>query len=115
MSAPVALALAILGTLAVVAAVIVLWARSHPLETFVKMTRRALVRAGLRRREILVHGGRIVYFSGGRGSTPLVLVHGVNDQAGSWSGVIAKLRDRFRIIAVDLAGHGESEPSAGPL
>jgi pimeloyl-ACP methyl ester carboxylesterase len=115
MSALAAFALVIVGALAAVFAAIALWARSHPLEAFVKMTRRTLVRAGLTRRELRVNGSRIVYFSGGRGSRPLVLVHGVNDQAGSWSGVIAKLRDRFRIVAVDLAGHGESEPSAGPL
>lgn len=115
MSGVLAFGLVIIAALAVVFAATTLWARRHPLEAFVKLTRRSLVRAGLTRRELAVNSSRIVYFSGGRGSKPLVLVHGVNDQAGSWSGVITKLRDRFRIIAVDLAGHGESEPSTGPL
>jgi pimeloyl-ACP methyl ester carboxylesterase len=115
MSALAAFALVIVGALAAVFAAMTLWARRHPLEAFVKLTRRSLVRSGLTRRQLAVNGSRIVYFSGGRGATPLVLVHGVNDQAGSWSGVVAKLRDRFRIVAVDLAGHGESEPAAGPL
>ena len=93
-----------------------IYARLHPLEVYVKMTRRALVRAGMAKREIPAGGSsRVVYFAGGSGTTTLVLVHGVNDQAGSWAAVVPKLAERFRVVAVDLPGHGGSEPLAGPL
>jgi pimeloyl-ACP methyl ester carboxylesterase len=45
----------------------------------------------------------------------IVLVHGVNDQAGSWSTVIPKLAPKFRLVAIDLPGHGDSAPATGPL
>lgn len=100
----------------VVAAVAMLvWARSHPLETFAAMTRRSLRRSGLREHSIEAGGARVVYFAGGRGARTMVLVHGVNDQAGSWSSVVPELVKSFRVVTVDLPGHGESGPAAGPL
>jgi len=44
-----------------------------------------------------------------------VLLHGVNDQAGTWSPIVPLIVDRYRLIVPDLAGHGESAPPAGPL
>ncbi len=70
-----------------------------------------LRRAGLRRKKL----DGIVYWAGGRGSETLVLVHGVNDQAGSWFAVVAKLAANYKLIVPDLAGHGESEPRTGAL
>jgi len=103
------------------------------------MTRAALAAAGFVRQE--VEG--TVYFesgvipsavegspadaathvaSGGDPSTALgmtrrtlVLVHGANDQAGTWFTVAPALAQRCRVIIPDLAGHGESEPRTGPL
>jgi pimeloyl-ACP methyl ester carboxylesterase len=91
------------------------YVRRHPLEAFVKMTRRGLARAGMTRRTIDVDGNRIVYFAGGNGDRTIVLVHGVNDQAGSWVSVIPPLVKDSRVIAIDLPGHGESAPATGPL
>jgi pimeloyl-ACP methyl ester carboxylesterase len=91
------------------------YVRRHPLEAFVKMTRRGLARAGMARRTIDVDGNRIVYFAGGRGERTIVLVHGVNDQAGSWISVIPALMKDSRVIAIDLPGHGDSAPATGPL
>jgi pimeloyl-ACP methyl ester carboxylesterase len=48
------------------------------------------------------------YRIGGEGSQPLVLVHGVGSYCEAWDGVIAGLRDRFRILSFDLRGHGRS-------
>jgi pimeloyl-ACP methyl ester carboxylesterase len=45
----------------------------------------------------------------------LVLVHGVNDHAGSWFLVAPALAKKYRVIIPDLPGHGESEPKQGPL
>ncbi|MGZ5441723.1 MAG: alpha/beta fold hydrolase [Thermoanaerobaculia bacterium] len=45
----------------------------------------------------------------------LVLLHGVNDQAGTWFTVAPALAQRFRVILPDLPGHGESDPRTGAL
>jgi pimeloyl-ACP methyl ester carboxylesterase len=45
---------------------------------------------------------------GERGGTPLVLVHGTAAHAGWWDHVVALLPDRFDVVAVDMAGHGDS-------
>jgi pimeloyl-ACP methyl ester carboxylesterase len=45
----------------------------------------------------------------------VILVHGVNDQAGTWFTVAPTLALTHRVILPDLAGHGESEPTEGPL
>ncbi len=40
---------------------------------------------------------------------PLVLVHGGRDQKRSWDRVAARLADKYRVIAFDLRGHGQSD------
>jgi pimeloyl-ACP methyl ester carboxylesterase len=75
------------------------------------MTRTSLAEAGLVRHET----AGTVYFTGGAGPKTLVLVHGVNDQAGTWYLVAPLLARHYRLIIVDLAGHGESEPRTGPI
>ena len=48
------------------------------------------------------------------GSGPdLVLLHGWGLNVRVWDGLVAELRDRFRIIAVDLPGHGKSHWTPG--
>lgn len=39
---------------------------------------------------------------------PLVLVHGGRDHARSWDAIAQVFADRFRVIAPDLRGHGDS-------
>lgn len=58
--------------------------------------------------------GRIYRAIGGQGPT-MVLLHGFGDQAGGWSQVAGPLSERWRVVAIDLAGHGLSEPSTPPL
>jgi pimeloyl-ACP methyl ester carboxylesterase len=106
-------ALAVLLVVAFVATAT--YARRHPLEAFVKMTRRGLVRAGMSQRTVDVDGNRVVYFVGGKGERTVVLIHGVNDQAGSWVSVVRPLMADSRVVAIDLPGHGESAPATGPL
>jgi pimeloyl-ACP methyl ester carboxylesterase len=91
------------------------WARSNPLRAFEKMTRGQLKRAGMTRQRITVASQPLVYWSGGTGEKTVVVVHGVNDQAGTWSGVARVLRDQYRVVAIDLPGHGESGPKNGAL
>ena len=40
---------------------------------------------------------------------PIVLLHGLGASAYSWRRVIPLLTDRFRVIAIDLRGHGRSD------
>jgi len=48
------------------------------------------------------------------GSGPdLVLLHGWGLNVRVWDGLVEELRSRFRVIAVDLPGHGRSAWSAG--
>lgn len=49
------------------------------------------------------------YFEHGSGE-PLVLIHGVGMQASAWYPQIEDLSADFRVIALDMPGHGESDP-----
>jgi pimeloyl-ACP methyl ester carboxylesterase len=71
-----------------------------------------LAKAGLHR----VDFDCSVFWVGGPPAAPVVaLLHGANDQAGTWAAVAPALAKRFRLIVPDLAGHGESAPAEGPL
>jgi pimeloyl-ACP methyl ester carboxylesterase len=49
----------------------------------------------------------------GRG--PFVtLVHGVGASLESWDEVARRLAPRFTVVRMDLRGHGQSSPGAGP-
>ncbi len=50
-------------------------------------------------------GVRLHYKDEGHGPL-LVLVHGFGDNFGSWDGWTKELKSRFRIIRIDLPGHG---------
>jgi pimeloyl-ACP methyl ester carboxylesterase len=84
---------------------------TDPALELVRMMRSSLNAAGLAREE---HAGS-VYWTGGKGEETLVLLHGTNDQAGTWARIVPLLAARYRLILPDLAGHGESEPKTGPI
>ena len=87
--------------------------RPNPLESYVAWSRRELAAAGLERRTT---GDGSVYWIGGKADgRTLVLLHGSNDQAGTWAGTVRMLMTDYRLILPDLAGHGESEPRNGPI
>lgn len=46
----------------------------------------------------------------GRGGLPVVLVHSLAGSSAHWSGTLERLRPTRRVIALDLRGHGRSEP-----
>lgn len=85
----------------------------------IRMTRAALAAAGFVRHE----SDGLVWWDAPhpdppparRGEGTVVLLHGVNDQAGTWFTVAPALAQRFHVILPDLPGHGESEPSTGSL
>jgi pimeloyl-ACP methyl ester carboxylesterase len=75
--------------------------------------RAALEAAGLEKREL---DGTVYYVAAPKtAKKTYVLVHGVNDQAGTWAAVAPKLAGDHRVIALDLPGHGQSAPEEGPI
>jgi pimeloyl-ACP methyl ester carboxylesterase len=79
---------------------------------FVRMTRATLAGAGFVRHQI---EGTVYWQSPQTAGKTIVLVHGANDQAGTWFTVAPALARNTRVILPDLPGHGESEPREGPL
>ena len=105
---------AVLALLVAGGAVLGWLAAKRPLELFGWMTRRSLVRAGLRKVVVPAAAGPQTVFTGGTGPV-LVLLHGAGHQAGSWAQVASSLAKRYTLVVPDLAGHGESAPATGPI
>jgi pimeloyl-ACP methyl ester carboxylesterase len=53
-------------------------------------------------------GKNINYYDEGKGDT-IVLVHGYLESAEIWRGLAGKLSKKFRILSLDLPGHGLSD------
>lgn len=53
--------------------------------------------------------GTLSFREAGRGK-PVVLIHGVGMQSAAWRPQIEVLSDEYRIIALDMPGHGGSSP-----
>jgi len=57
-----------------------------------------------------VNGLRLLCREWGRmDAPPLVLLHGLRGFSGTWRGLATALRDRYRLIAFDQRGRGESD------
>jgi pimeloyl-ACP methyl ester carboxylesterase len=54
------------------------------------------------------HDGKIRYSVSGEGS-PVVLLHGYLESSEIWNGFGEKMSENFRVIAIDLPGHGKSD------
>lgn len=54
-------------------------------------------------------GARIRYMNHGKGDDALVLIHGWTMNADNWRDQIPELSKHYRVIAMDLPGHGESD------
>ncbi|MBL8045529.1 MAG: alpha/beta fold hydrolase [Anaerolineales bacterium] len=59
----------------------------------------------------LLRGGLSVFVfdSGASDKPPLVLIHGLGDEADTWRHVFGPLSERYRVVALDLPGFGRSE------
>ena len=57
-------------------------------------------------------GVRIAYQDRGAGR-PIVFVHGWGGSGDVWDYQVLDLADRFRVITVDLRGHGDSDKPWG--
>jgi len=63
-------------------------------------------------RHITLHGHDVVYRSAGDGPA-VVLVHGLTGSSTTWREVMPALSERYRVVAPDLLGHGESAKPRG--
>jgi len=55
-----------------------------------------------------LHGDRVAYREAGSGDEALLLIHGMAGSSETWRAVIPQLSKRYRVIAPDLLGHGQS-------
>jgi pimeloyl-ACP methyl ester carboxylesterase len=67
--------------------------------------------AGFELRFARLGARRVAYAAAGDGP-PVVLVHGLGGAASNWSELAPLLAARHRVLAVDLPGHGASDPPA---
>lgn len=109
--------LAIIVVLAVIlgAAILAGWLMvKRPLWVWTRGTRRSLRGSKLKRVTVPSPVGPQTVFVGGSGPV-LVLLHGAGDQAGTWAKVVPSLVQHHTLVIPDLAGHGDSAPSTGPI
>lgn len=63
---------------------------------------------------LTIHGLRHHYIRwGARESEPVVLLHGLMNNARYWEHIAERFRDDYGVYAPDLRGHGESEHAPG--
>ena len=55
-----------------------------------------------------LHGDRVAYQDAGAGDEALLLIHGMAGSSETWRAVIPPLSKKYRVIAPDLLGHGQS-------
>jgi pimeloyl-ACP methyl ester carboxylesterase len=61
---------------------------------------------------VAINGREVAYRRAGKGPVVL-LVHGMAGSSVTWSHVMPRLAHRFRVVAPDLLGHGESAKPRG--
>jgi pimeloyl-ACP methyl ester carboxylesterase len=91
--------------------------QSAPADSEITMLRQAATIAGLapaevtlpQNCEVLVGHHRFHYLDWGGTGQPILLLHGGGLNAHTWDVVALMLRDRYRCIALDQRGHGDSE------
>lgn len=57
-------------------------------------------------------GRKVTFSQQGSGPETLVLIHGWTCDRGFWSANVPALAKRYRVISLDLPGHGQSDPCA---
>ncbi|MEC3975909.1 alpha/beta fold hydrolase [Amycolatopsis sp. H20-H5] len=65
------------------------------------------------RAELTVDGRRLSYLDFGGPGRPLLALHGHLDEGRTWSALAAALSPRWRVIAPDQRGHGDSDRAPG--
>lgn len=62
-----------------------------------------------------VNGRHIFYRESGSGPITLVCLHGISSNSRSWQRQLEMLAGRYRVIAWDAPGYGQSDDPPGPL
>lgn len=66
----------------------------------------------IEKREVFLHGHRVVYRLGGDLDSDrpvMVLLHGLASSSATWEHVLPRLAHDFTVVAPDMLGHGESD------
>jgi pimeloyl-ACP methyl ester carboxylesterase len=63
-------------------------------------------------RHLSIHGHDVAYRVEGEGES-ILLIHGIAGDSRTWLEVMKRLSKRYRVLAPDLPGHGESEKPRG--
>ncbi|OBK24306.1 alpha/beta hydrolase [Mycobacterium asiaticum] len=63
-------------------------------------------------RTIDIHGDRVAYRDEGAGEV-LLLIHGMGGSSKNWDAIIPTLSKKYRVIAPDLLGHGQTAKPRG--
>jgi pimeloyl-ACP methyl ester carboxylesterase len=72
------------------------------------------VGSGARARTISDHGAKVYWTSTGQGARTLVFVHGWTCDSTTWGAQVSEFSKRYRVITLDLPGHGRSQqPASG--
>jgi pimeloyl-ACP methyl ester carboxylesterase len=53
--------------------------------------------------------GKKIFYSDEGNGTPLILVHGYLETAEVWESFAHKLAEKYRVVSIDLPGHGDSD------
>ncbi len=64
------------------------------------------------RKTLSLHGRTVTYTQAGSGPL-LLLIHGMAGSNESWNAVVEPLARAHTVVAIDLPGHGSSEPGGG--
>src|SRR3954453_16913372 len=59
-----------------------------------------------------LHGDRVAYRDAGAGEA-LLLIHGMAGSSETWRAMIPQLAKKYRVVAPDLLGHGQSDKPRG--
>ena len=60
-----------------------------------------------------LHGDRVAYRDAGDGDETLLLIHGMAGSSDTWRAMIPQLAKKYRVVAPDLLGHGQSDKPRG--
>ncbi len=66
-----------------------------------------------RTEELLLHGHRVSYRVAGSSGPVVLLIHGITGNARQWDAIVPALAERYRVVAPDLLGHGQSAKPRG--
>jgi len=64
-------------------------------------------------KHVTLHGHRVTYRDDGDGDETILLIHGMAGSSRTWRDVTPALAPRYRVVAPDLLGHGESAKPMG--